>query len=373
MSRTRLAAVALAVLPSLVGCKGEPAPKYDRKVPTVEGSSVVVPKIFQERAGIKTAPVAVGEIVPRVEAVGSVAFDPFGYAAIGTRVRGVVRRVLRREGDSVQRGDALAEIDSAEIGQAQADIRIAEAKVEGAQIHTRREEDLLKRNLTTAREFEMARTELKESEALLAAARQRARAYGGSTAGMGVYVLRAPIAGQVVSVDVSVGQSVESNHTGLRVADLSRLWVQLHVFERELDTIHAGDPVDITPASAGNAPPIVGRVQHVSAVIAPDTRTAEVRIEVDNKDRALRVGQSVRAAMKAQGRAKSVLRVPLTAVVYVDGKPTVFVKEAEEKFAPRPVASGDADASNVEIKEGLTAGEVIAVEGVFALKSELFR
>lgn len=270
-------------------------------------------------------------------------------------------------------GDALAEIDSAEIGQAQADIRIAQARVEGAELHSRREEDLLARNLTTAREYETARTELRESRALLAAARQRAHAYGGSTGGMGVYVLRAPIGGAIVSSDVSVGQSVEPNLVAMRVADLSRLWVVLHVFERELGSVHAGDPVDITPASAHVAEPIRGRVQRVSPIISQDTRTAEVRIEVDNEARKLRAGQSVRAAMKAEGRTKSVLAAPLAAIVYVDGKPTVFVREGAEKFAPRALVLGDADGVSVEVREGLSPGESIAVEGVFALKSELFR
>jgi membrane fusion protein, heavy metal efflux system len=184
--------------------------------------------------------------------------------------------------------------------------------------------------------------------------------------------VRSPLKGTVVERHIAAGQSVDGNLIAMRVADLNKLWIELSVFEREIGAIRKDDKVEII-ATGESGKSIQGRVAHVGEVISLDTRSADVRVEVDNDARALRPGQSVRALIHASGPARVALSVPASAVTYVDGKPTVFVAEQENRVTPTEVKLGATDGTKQEILEGVTEGATVVSEGVFALKSELFR
>jgi cobalt-zinc-cadmium efflux system membrane fusion protein len=354
-----------------------PSPTVDRPmrdVPTLEGRTITFSAAFAQRAGIQHAIVEQRPLVPRLEVVGTVAFDPGHVTAVGSRNRGFVRRVMKVEGDHVEKGDVLAEIESAELGQAQADVAVMAAHRHAAQLNAQRESDLLQRSLTTARESEVADATLQEHRAQLAAARQRVAALGGDGASgsLGLFLLRAPMRGSVVERTIAAGQSVEASANAFKVADLDRVWVELAVFERNIGLIRDHDLVDISPLSDPRDA-IQGRVAHVGEVIDLDTRSAPVRVMVDNSARKLRVGQSVIAGIHATGPAREALCVPVVAITYLDGQPTVFVSESDTRVVPTAIRPGVSDGTYQEVLEGLKHGQRVVTDGVFALKSELFR
>jgi cobalt-zinc-cadmium efflux system membrane fusion protein len=286
-----------------------------------------------------------------VKVVGSVTFNPAKVAAAG---------------------DVLAEIESAELGQAQAEISVAKARRRIAEVSSKRETELLQKQLTTLREAEDAELQLAERKAALTAANQRVAALGGAAGPFGVYLVKAPIAGHIVERRVDVGQTVESDVVAFRVADLSSLWVELAVFERNIGAIRVGDQVEVRPMSEPNLV-IKGRVDHVEQVLDVSTRSAGVRVLVDNQEGKLRPGQSVQASIHATGPTRDVISVPDAAVTYVDGQPTVFVAEAADRVVPVAVKLGVSDGLRQEIVEGVAVGQQVVVGGVFALKSELYR
>lgn len=346
-------------------------PVVTRDVPRVEGSAVVFSPAFRERAGLAFAKVELAPFKPTVRVVGTVAFNPSFVAAVGTRVRGTVRRTFKYEGDRVAAGDALAEIESAELGEAQATVVQAEAASQAAEIQARRERELLDKGLTTAREAEVAQTELATHRAALQAAQQRARAFGGG-GGFGVYVLRSPLAGHVVERHVAPGQSVDGSSAGYKIADLAHLWIELSVFERDLPAVRVGDEVDVSPLSTAGVK-LPGKVAHVGEVIDPVSRSTQVRIAVDNPKVHLRPGQAVEATITSASVEREALLVPHASVVYVDGKATVFVAESDTRVRAAAVRLGASDGSRHEVVEGLKAGDQVASAGVFTLKSELYR
>jgi cobalt-zinc-cadmium efflux system membrane fusion protein len=346
-------------------------PVVVRDVPRVEGDTIVLSPSFRERAGITFAKAERVPFKPTVRVVGTVALNPSFVAAIGTRVRGTLRRTFKYEGDRVSANEPLAEIESAELGEAQSGVVQAEAALTAAEIQARRESELLDKGLTTAREAEVAQTELSIHRATLQAAQQRAKAFGGG-AGFGVYVLRSPIAGHVVERNVSPGQSVDGTSVGYKVADLDHLWIELSVFERDLPAVHVGDQVEVRPlASEGVKLP--GTVAHVGEVIHPVSRSADVRITVDHPKVHLRPGQSVEAVITSGAAEREALLIPHDAVAYIDGKPTVFVAEGDSRVRFSTVRLGASDGTRHEVLEGVEVGQMIATTGVFALKSELFR
>ncbi len=337
----------------------------------MEGSTIVFSPAFRDRAALGFAKVEREPFKPAVRVVGTVAFNPSYIAAVGTRLRGTVRRTFKYEGDRVKEGEALGEIESAELGEAQAGISQAEASLQAAEVQARREKELSDKGLSTARESEVAQAELATHRAALRAAQQRVKAFGGG-GGFGVYVLRTPIAGHVVERHIAPGQSVDGTNIGYKVADLAHLWIELSIFERDLEVVHVGDDVEVSPL-ADPRTKLPGKVAHVGEVIDPVSRSTDVRVAVDFPKVHLRPGQSVEAVITSGTAPRDALLVPHSAIVYVDGKATVFVAESDTRVRAAAVHLGASDGTRHEVLEGVEAGQLVATAGVFALKSELFR
>jgi cobalt-zinc-cadmium efflux system membrane fusion protein len=367
------AALALVAAAAFVhGRRGKGhAPRVVRDVPHVEGEAVVFSAAFRGRAGLGFTKLERAPFKPLIQVVGTVAFNPTYVAAVGTRLRGTVRRTFKYEGDAVAAGEPLAEVESAELGAAQAGVAQLRASVDAAEVNAQREQDLLDKNLTTAREAEVAQVELATQRAALQAARQRAQALGGGGV-FGLYVLRAPLAGDVIERNLSPGQSLDGPMVGYKVADLAHLWIELSVFERDLDSVRVGDDVAVRPLSNPNLT-IPGKVAHVGEVIDAVSRSTDVRVAVDHPGVHLRAGQSVEATITSASVERDVVLVPHGAVVYVDGNPTVFVADGPTRVRTVRVRLGASDGERYEVLEGLEAGQEVVSAGVFAVKSELFR
>lgn len=351
-----------------------PAEEPQRDVPHRDGDAIVVSDRFRKMAGLETEAASSARLVPLLRAVGTVAFDPTHVAAVGTRAAGVVGKVLHVEGDSVAKGDLLAEIESARLADAHAALRVATAKKRAAASNFERVQGLLESQLTTAREFERARSALAEQSALETAAEERIDALGGGGGGddTGVSQLRAPVAGVIAERSIAPGQSLEPGHVAFRVGDLDQLWVLLRIFERDVGLVSVGDAVDVKSLSELGRT-VRGSVTHVGAVLDPATRTVDIRVVVPNQDQALRPGQSVKATIHTSGRARTGISVPASAITYVDGNPTVFIAESASRFVPRKVELGIDAGDRVEITKGIREGARVVSKNVLAIKSEIFR
>lgn len=346
-------------------------------VPRVAGEQIRFSEAFAQRAGLKRAKVRLDQLVPVVAAVGTADFNAEHVAAVGTRLRGLVSSVRKFEGDVVEAGTVLARIESAELGEAQAAVSMLAAERHAAELNAEREARLAERSLTTAREVELASVEAKKADLLLGAAKQKVTALGGSARPgevvLGAHEVRSPIAGTVVERFVAPGQFVEGQLVAFKVANLDHLWIELDVFERNLSRVLVGDKAELRLLSAGSDL-LQGRVAKVASRIDQETHSAKVRIEVENKDRKLRVGQAVQATIHTSGGDLAPRPiVPTSAITFVDGKPTVFVAAGPHAVRVATVQLGANDDDETEILAGLTANDEVVTEGAFALKSELFR
>jgi cobalt-zinc-cadmium efflux system membrane fusion protein len=267
----------------------------------------------------------------------------------------------------------LAEIESAELGEAQATLISARAHAAAAVMNEKRERELAAAKISSDREAEVAAAAAASANAELLAAEGRVRAMGGRPNGEpGILLLHSPIAGKIVMRNLSRGQFVEPTLTAFKVADLSRVFVELAVFEHDVASIRKGDKVELHSPIAPNKP-VKGTVAYVGDEIDLETKTSKVRVIVEQPDTPLRPGQSVRAKIHTAVQSEATLVLPRDAVTSVDGKFTVFVAQDNTSVEPRAVKTGRQDGERVEILEGLKAGERVVTAGVFALKSEIFR
>ncbi len=354
-----------------VNAQGKPP---ERDVPFLDGKWIRYSAEYAKRSQVAFTAAEKSALAPLVSVTGTVTFDPERMAAVGARIAGRVRSINKLEGDSVRAGDMLAELESAELGQAQATLLSARAHAGEATANEKREKELAEAHVSSNREAELAAANAVSARADLLAAEQRVRALGGSAGegAPGILRLSSPIDGKVIERKISRGQSVDATHTAFRVADLTRVWVELAVFERQLSAIHKGDPVDLFPQGEVERK-VKGSVSYVGDIIDLETRTAPVRLIVEQKEIALRPGQSVLAKIHTSAPVAPSLVVPRAAVTSVDGKPTVFVARDPLAVEPRAVELGAQDGDRVEVLKGLQDGEQVATSGVFALKSEIFR
>jgi len=355
--------------------KHEAAPPAARTVPFIEGDRIRFPEDFAKRAAISIAAVERREIQPVVMLPGTVELDPRRVAAVGSRIPGRVRKVLRFEGEEVRAGDVLAEIESAELGRAQTELLKAHAREDAAVADRVREDRLAEAKISSLRDAQAARAAAVSAHAERLAAEQSVRALGGTPdmqGEIGTLQLRTPIAGRVLSSKLTRGRALEATETPFLVADLGRVWIKLDVFERDLVAVKVGVPVEVA-RQADLSRVVKGQVARTGEVIRPETHTAEVWVEVENTDGWLRPGESVGARIRGNGDGKKWPSVPQGAVVTVDGKPTVFVSVADDAVQIRPVTLGVSGEKYTAIASGLEEGERLVVSGAFALKSEIFR
>jgi cobalt-zinc-cadmium efflux system membrane fusion protein len=333
---------------------------------------------------IKIAPARMVRLGGNVQVVGTVAFHEDHFAVVGPLVAGRVARLAAGVGDQVKRGQLLAEIESAEIGQARADLIAAKARYVAADANLRRESELAEKKISSSRERELAQAQWGIEQAGVRAATMRLRALGLSDAEIadvdrtalgGKLQIRAPIGGTIIERRVTLGQAVERATDAFKIADTSLVWVSLDLYEKDLGRVHAGQEVELhTDARPGE--PLRGRVAFVVPVIDETTRTAKVRLEFPNPKGILQAGQLVTAQIFCDPRqdAAEVLAVPRSAIERLEGQTIVFVAGAGVgDFERRNVVLGMSGVDEVEVSQGLAAGERVAVEGAFLLKSELLR
>lgn len=181
------------------------------------------------------------------------------------------------------------------------------------------------------------------------------------------YPLRAPFDGTVIQKHLSLGESAKDDSDVFVVADLSTVWAQLQVHRKDLPLISKGRQVTI--ATGSGIPEVRGVIDYVAPLIDPATRTAEVRVVLDNSSGALRPGLFVTGSIMA-GDSHVGTVVAKSSVQYVGDRPCVFVYDGHA-YTRREIVLGKADGQNVEVLSGIEQGELIVTEGSFHLKAEI--
>ena len=336
-------------------------------------------------AGITVGAAEIRPLRTQIETTGSVDFDQRRFAHVSPRVGGRVEAALAEIGDVVRSGQVLARVDSIELGEAIVEYLQAKARAELARETFERERGLFADRISSEQEMLSAQASAREADAALRGAEEHLHLLGISddhVRGLGydqprasIYEVRAPFAGTIVERHVTLGEIVEPQSQLFEIADLSRLWVWIDVFERDLARVHLDDDVEIhvdTYPEIGFA----GKVVFLGNQIETESRTARARIEVPNPEGRLRPGMFARVRISdphaADGKAESVsvLAVPEGALQREGNAYLVFVALGDGKFESRKVRTGRRGDGFVEILDGLSAGEAVAVSGTFVLKSE---
>lgn len=385
MTRTRISSLssslaltwvmaAVVVLPSS-GCKekasaAEPTPVSGPKTVKFDPKALARLGVKVDVAGAKTAE-------NDIEVAGSLEYNLERYAEVGVILDGRVSSIHVKVGDPVKRGQLLATVVVPSIAAAQADFVSAEAAARIAKENSAREEALLQRELTTAREAEVARGEAIKTQAELAAATAKLQAFGvarpsgtGTISGAGTLALVSPIEGVVVRREAVLGSFLQPQETAFVIADPHSLRASLNVYEQDLGYFKIGSETTITfDALPGKV--VKGTVLVVEPQVGKSSRTARALIEVPNHDGALRPGLFVRASIPLPQEAGEHLLVPASAVQPLADDDVVFVERSEGVFEVRRVEVVRRTPQVVTLRSGVSKGERIVVAGGFVLRGEV--
>jgi cobalt-zinc-cadmium efflux system membrane fusion protein len=181
----------------------------------------------------------------------------------------------------------------------------------------------------------------------------------------------APFDGVVHAIGAVPGELVDTSRQIFTLADLSTVWVQVDVAERDLGAIRTGEEVAIAvDAYPGRI--FTGHVAYIPDQIDPRTGTARIRCEVPNPDRALRVNMFVTAAIAVPLGRDGVL-IPESAVQNVDGHTVVFTPAGPGRFQWHVVQLGARSGDFTELLGGLKAKANVVTDGSFWLKAALMQ
>jgi len=371
------------------GCNRKNTQQEEGKLqaePAIKGNLVQMSLSAQQHIGMIVTPAAITQLSEYLRATGTVQPVDSRIGAVGPLARGRIVEVRAKVGDRVEAGQTLAVFDNIEAGEllsqeqsARADLERLKAQLIPATRQAERSRRLADIGAGAEKDSESSKAEkdgieadIRSQQALIDGIRQRLRRFGiadDSPRGTFLTPLKAPFSGVVTKAQASPGDVVDAGRDLFTVADLSRVWVQAEVYEKDLGRIRVGQSAFITVDTYPNQS-FEGKVAYISDVLDPQTRTARVRCEVANHDLRLKTDMFANIELPTKF-SKQALAVPASALQEVGGKNVVFIRRSATQFEKREVEKGVTVNNQTEIVTGLKPGEPVVTQGAFHLKSIL--
>ena len=301
---------------------------------------------------IRTLPAERRAVEVEIGLFGKVDFDESRLFNVPARTEAYIERlVVNTPWQPVAQGETLAELYSPAAVTAMRELKVAsgEATIEAARARLRRM-GISEAQITNIEKKEIApRT----------------------------FRVESPVAGVVYEITAREGDLLREGALLTRVADLSRVWINLEAYERDLPWLAAGQKALISVASQPGRS-FEGELAFVEPVVNPRTRTARLRVEAENTDGQLKPGMYANAVIHAPYHSPTTdalpLVVPVSAPLITGRRALVYVRIPDEErptFEPRRITLGPRAGEVFIVEEGLEEGDLVVVNGQFKLDSEL--
>ena len=326
---------------------------------TEPGTTVQLDADEINAAGVQLAKVTTARVTTTVEAVGRVEQPEAQLATVPARVGGRIDKLnVQFTGESIRRGQAVAEIYSPDLVASAEEYRLALQNRD--RMHSSSEKDAIE----NANDLVAASRRRLE---LWGVSEKQIEAAGSGTAGLHITIY-APASGSVVERKVTLGQYVNAGDPLFTVADLSTVWVKADVYEFQLPQIRPGQMVNITSDALPDKV-LHGRVDFIEPEANPQTRTIPVHVHVPNPGMRLRPGMYIRAKFISPSERESVV-VPRSAVLDTGTRKLVYVAKADGVFEAREIQTGMPSEERYPVLAGLKAGDEVVTNGNFLIDSQ---
>ncbi len=320
-----------------------------------DGSSVKVSLDKVQRAGVKSEPVEMRKLARPVSAPGIAKIDERTIREVTLRADAYIEKLYVAEmGKHVKAGEPLFRIYSPDIVKAEVDYKIAKAVAIGQS------------RGDAAKDLEGAVTRLENlgvPEAVI-----KSLDIDKNATPMKID-WPSPVSGVVIDKKVVEGQKVSAGTMLYQIADLSKIWVVADVAEQDIGPIKVGAPATVI-FRAFPGEHFEGKVSFILHELDMQTRTAKVRIEIDNADHRIRHDMYADVTIDTGSSDALRLAVPASAVLDTGTRQVVLIDKGEGRFEPRPVKLGVRGDGYVEVKEGLASGDKVVTSANFLIDAE---
>jgi Cu(I)/Ag(I) efflux system membrane fusion protein len=333
-------------------------PVYEDEAPPPGQVKINVEKI--QKLGVKTETVALRHLAHTVRAVGTVQVDERRLHTVAPKFEGWIQNLqANATGQAVRRGQVLMEVYSPDLLSAQQEYLIAykgQKALRNSSAQTRTAaEQLVSSAWQRLRNWDISDEHLR-----------RLQQQGAPSQ---FVPLNSPVTGVVLEKPALQGMRFMPGDILFRIADLSTVWLIADVFEQDLALIHEGQSaalrVNAYPDQVFN-----GRVTFIYPTVAPETRTAKVRIELPNPKGLLKPALYGSVELSTSRHHSQMLAVPDSAVLDSGTRQVVLVQRGEGLFEPRSVKLGGRADGYVEVLDGLKAGETVVSRANFLIDAE---
>lgn len=379
MSRLCLGGLVALTVPIAIACGASgsaPAAAGSAPAPTPAPSRDAAFRLDEaQRAQITVEVLSAHPIDDVIHATGTVEFNADRMARILSPVSGQVQSLRLNVGDTVRQGDTLFVLSSREVAGAVAEHLAAQKDLDLSEKTFAMTQDLFDHQAASRISLQQSENDLAKAHAKVAQSEEVLRVLGfderalrNSAAVPSQMAIRAPIGGTVTERSITNGQFVGSDSTPLMtIADLSTVWVQADVFERDIHSIAAGQKADVTTA-AYPEDHFGAQVSRIGTVVDPQTRTAKMRFVVVNPGLRLKPGMFTEATVQLR-QSTAALTAPAKAIFVENGKSYAYVQGGTSQFSRREVSTVAGSGTRVRVTSGLAAGERVVTDGVLLLRS----
>src|SRR5262245_44783795 len=342
---------------------------------------ITLSKEAADRAGIEVATVADSSGVSTLRIPGTVQPNAYKTVSVTPLTSGRVTRVLAELGQSVQRGQLLAEIYSPDLAEARTKYLSATAELSAHELELQRTEKLVTLGAASKQELEQLHAEHTGKLAMVDSYRSKLLLLGFSeqdiqhltpqSEGSSTLRITAPAPGVVTVRAANVGLNVDPSMSLFTLSDLSTVWIVGELYERDFGAATIGGPVTVTFAAYPDLK-LAGKIAYIDPQVKAETRTSQVRVEVPNPKGQLRLGMLAEVRLTNAQQAGSI-SIPRSAVQTLADRTVVYVQDPQTptRFVERQVVLGEPEgADTIRVQSGLQPGDRIATKGSFSLRTE---
>jgi len=301
------------------------------------------------RIGVTYATVTKGSLPRTVRTVGFVTYDETRLTTVSPKIEGWVERLfVDFTGAPVRAGQPLLEVYSPALVTAQEELFLARDLLEQAQQAGGARSQENAEELLDAARRRLAYWDIPEDE--IRAMEERGTVTKTLT-------LRAPASGVVVEKNVVQGARITPGVELFQVADLSRVWVDAEIFEKDLSMVGVGQHAAVSfEAYPGEM--FQGSVTYIYPTVSQSARTGRVRIELQNSNSRLKPGMYAQVELSGTNVAETLL-VPRSAILQTGERSMVFHRMSNGQLHPMEVVTGLSSGDQVQVLSGLTEGTVV--------------
>jgi len=311
------------------------------------GAVVTVSADKVQKLGVRTEPVQLRALSRPVRAVGSVQVDEKTLYIVAPKFEAWIEKLyVDTTGATVKKGEPLMEVYSPELYLAQKEYMVARDAGGGA---------LAEGALERLRNLDIPEDEIARLKSTGTAKR--------------TLTFRAAAGGVVMEKTAVRGMRFMPGDPLYRIADLGRVWLIADVFEQDLGLISIGQDAEVVVNSLPGRV-FAGKVGFIYPTLVAESRTARVRIELDNKDGLLRPNLYATVRFRGTAADRPQLVAPESALLDTGNRQIVLVEVGEGRYQPREVKAGARAEGFVQIREGVNEGERVVVRANFLIDSE---